>query len=209
MKTKAVLSLVVGLLAGASFLPGCATQAERARSTARSSATDFQRSLEGLPSRIENTLTSLNQVTAGNNTNRAASFREFSQALQFQQDAATRLGRQADAAQANSQEFFRQYIAQAMASRDPAARQNAMDSLAGRQDAVNSALRFLNDGRNQYREFAGTLRDLQNDLRVDLSQASIDRLTPRVQAAIRQGTDLRNYIDRLDEQLNAVLNIAQ
>jgi uncharacterized protein (DUF3084 family) len=199
------ISSLAIMLAGAS-LTGCAS-AERSREEARASASSFQSSLQKLPPSIDSTLKALAETISTGNTNRAESFREFSQQLNYMNSFAERLGKHADAAQANAQEFFRQYTEEAMSSRDPAARSAAMANLTSRQDAVETAAWYLNQGRNKYREFAGTLRDIQNQLRGDLSPAAVERMTMKVQAVIAEGNDVRNYVDRLDEQIDSILSI--
>lgn len=206
--TRAAFALALsGALLTAGLAPMGCNNAERTRQDARASAQTFRQTLERLPNNIDATLRELAQLTAADNTRRADTFRNFSQEFSMMQDRAQQLSRQADLAETQTQTFFREYVRESMASRDPAAREAAVESLANRRDAVDNAQRLLSDGRRQYRDFAGTLRDIQNRLRTDLSPEAINRLSPQISAAIREGTDVRNYIDRLDEQIDAILNI--
>lgn len=194
----------------ASSIPaGCASSTEKARTEARASAESFQQSLEKLPAKIDAANTKLVELMAANNTNRAQTFREFSDQLTYLRNAAKDLDAQADVAKADSQKFFREYTGSAMSGRDAAERKAAMDSLSTRQDAVKSAMSYLEAGRKDFNSLAGSFRDLQNDLRSNLGADAISKLSPRVESTIRQANDVKNYIARLDEQINAALNLGR
>lgn len=200
------LAVSAALLAAGVAPLGC-NNAERAREEARSSARTFRSTLEGLPNNVDATINQLVELTAANNSRRGETFRNFSRELGFMENRANELGRQADLAQSNADAFFREYISQSMASRDPAVRKAAMDSVSTRRDAVNTALSILDDGRRQYRELFANLRDIQNRLRTDMSPAAINNLSPQIQAAIRQGNDVKDYVAALDDRIDALLNI--
>jgi len=200
------LALSAAVLTAGLAPTGC-NNAERAREQARTSAKNFRSTLEALPNNVDATINQLVQLTAENNTRRGETFRDFSRELGFMENRANELGRQADIAQSNADAFFREYVSQSMASRDPAVRQAAMDNVSNRRDAVNSALSILDDGRRQYRELFANLRDIQNRLRTDLSPAAINNLSPQIQAAIRQGNDVKEYVAALDDRIDSILNI--
>lgn len=201
------LIVAVAAVAMASLPTGCKSSVERAREDARDSAAAFQRSLSALPGKIDSTMNKLAELTAPNNANRAQSFREYSDQLNYLRDAGEDLSAQADAANADAHEFFREYVSSSMSGKDPAARQAAMDSLATRKDAVNSALSYLEQGRKRSQDLVGSFRDIQDQLRNNLSDDAVARVRQRSGEIITPATDVKNYIARLEEQIRATLNI--
>ena len=125
--------LIVPLAFAALLIP-CAVERLRildpagAGTEARDSAESFQKSLVELPRKIDATTDKLLALQSTATTDKAEAFREFSKALDSQQRAAEDLGKQADAAAADSEEFFRKYVEDSMSGRDPAVRKAAMDS---------------------------------------------------------------------------------
>ncbi len=207
MSKRSILSLAFAALLIPALSSGCASSTERARTEARDSAESFQKSLVELPRKIDATTDKLLSLQSTATTDKAEAFRDFSKALDSQQRAAEDLGKQADAAAADSEEFFRKYVEDAMSGRDPAARKAAMDSISSRKDARDAAMSYIEKARKSYRDLAGSLRDVQNDLRNDLSPAAISKQSPKIQKVVQQAKDVKDYVARLDEQITTALNI--
>lgn len=200
-----VLSLPLALPLAAPFA-GCASDAERAESAAADSVSAFRKNLDAMPSNIDKTMAALTEVASPSNTNKAESYRKFSSEFSWMQNRANEMGAQADRAVANSKNYFREWAREGMASRNNDERKRIEQAIADSRVDTDKALQYLTDGRRNYGEFANRLRDIQNRLRGDMSQPSIDALGPSIERARRDAMDVKNTIARLGEQIDATLS---
>lgn len=201
---RLTLAVVVGvsMLVGTG-LSGCAK--ERAQARVDSSVATFRQNLDAMPANIDRTIAALTELRNSANTDRAASFRRFSQEFSWMQNRATELGVQADRATADSAAFFRAWTRDALSGRSSADRQAAEERIVERRDQRDAALSLLSSGRTQYSTLANSLRDIQNDLRGDLTWENIQSLEPEMGRVVRQSVDVQNYIARLKEQIDAIV----
>ena len=201
---RLTLAVVVGvsMLVGTG-LSGCAK--ERAQARLDSSVATFRQNLDAMPANIDRTIAALTELRNSANTDPAASFRRFSQEFSWMQNRAAELGAQADRATANSAAFFREWTRDSMSGRSAAERQAAEERIVERRDQRDAALSLLSSGRTQYSQLANSLRDIQNDLRRNLSWENIQSMEPQMGRVVRQSVDVQNYIARLKEQIDAIV----
>ena len=206
--TKLIARSVTALaLASALLLPaaGCQSAKQKAASETASTVAAFRKNLDAMPNNIDQVVSALTAMRAENNTNRAQTFRDLSEQFAWMQNRAKELGVQADKATADSSAYFRAWAEEAMADKSPAERQRVADNISARRDLRDTALSYLTDGRQRYQDLAYSVRDVQNSLRTNLTQANINALTPEIERIVLEATDVKNYIDRFDDQIDTIL----
>lgn len=204
VRTIVAVSVAVGMV---HTIPGCASSTERAASEARSSVSKFRENLEAMPNNIDRTIAALDEMRSTQNTNRAKTYRDLSTQFAWMQNRAKDLGEQADKATSDSDAYFRAWVGEAMKNSSSEERREAQDAISARRDLRDQAVRYLSEGRQQYTELANSIRDLQTSLRGNLTQANVSALTPQIERTVLKATDVKEYIARLDEQIDAILNV--
>lgn len=206
--TKLIARSITALaLASALILPttGCQSAKQKAASETASTVAAFRKNLDAMPNNIDQVIGALTAMRAENNTNRAQTFRDLSTQFAWMQNRAKELGVQADKATADSSAYFRAWAEEAMADKSPAERKRVADNISSRRDLRDTALSYLTDGRQRYQDLAYSVRDVQNSLRTNLTQANITALTPEIERIVLEATDVKNYIDRFDDQIDTIL----
>ncbi len=200
-------TLTAAILAATVLLPaaGCQSAKQKAASQTASTVAAFRKNLNAMPNNIDQVIASLTALRNTENTNPAQTYRNLTEQFAWMQNRAKELGVQADKATADSSAYFRAWAAEAMADKSPAERKCVADNISARRDLRDTALSYLTDGRKRYQDLAYSVRDVQNGLRGNLTQANITKLTPQIEQIVLQATDVTNYIDRFDDQIDTIL----
>jgi hypothetical protein len=201
-------SVLIGalLMSSAALLApvsGCASTEDK-RVEARHTAKTFRESLADRPKQIDATMSSLYEVTSGATTNRGASYREFSEQVAYLQGDAQHVAKHADTARTDADKFFQQWARDAVKAA-PDKREQMEGAMAGRTTNYQTALSYLDNGRDRYRALMTDLNDIKRTLDANLSAYSSDAVRGKVGDAQLKAFELKNYIARLSEQIDSTL----
>lgn len=210
MKNRSVLlagALVVAACSSALVTGGCKSPQEAARETARASAGDFRTALQSMPGNIDSMTGKLASLIDARNTNRGASYLDFTRQLPLLDRDALMISDQADKATADASAYFKEWGKSSMNTADPAKRAAMETAMANRKTDYNTALAYLNDGKKSYRDLMGNLRDIEAKLKSGVTQESINAAGPAIQKAMMDATNVKNMVARMTEQLDATLGL--
>ena len=185
---------------------GCQSPRESARGEMLSQAGTFREQLEQMPAMIDDTKTRLLAATSGQNPSRADDFREFSRSLSALREKATLVGREANIAEVNAENYFAEWAKEARRTKS-ADRPEVREAAAASRAQTDQALGYLTAARKDFAALITSLTNVETRLKASLSDASVAAAQPDVSAAISQSLDVRNRIDRLDEVIDAALAV--
>jgi hypothetical protein len=200
-------AIILGVALTAGMPIGCTTQQERDRKVARKSASEFRSDLDKMPGQIDRVISDLTSLTSTANTNRTATFNDYTRNLNALREQARSLGEQADAASIDATRYFRDWADSALKEKDPASREAALKGLDQRRQAVADATSYLERGKAETRRLINSLDEIRTKLSGNLSQGQIDSVSGLVESSIRDSVNVKEYVARLDEQIDAVLAI--
>ena len=205
-QSAVALALIATLAAGG--LSACSSKAEKAHDVMLDQASDFRESLKKIPPQLDDVNKRMFKAAEGQNPNRAQDVREFSKSLESLRAQARVVASEANKAEIDANKYFTAWAKDAKradAADRPAIRADAKAS----KEQVNIALRYLDTARDDFRELLGTLDGIETKLKADQSESAIQALLPNVGRAQVKTNDLRNYIDRLNESIDAALAAKQ
>jgi len=205
MSRTSTTACAAALLAGSTLFTLTACQsAEKQREEARDSAATLRSSLKSAPAQIDSTMNALFQATSGDNTNRAVKYDTFRrQFSSLQSDAAT-VRDHALRARADAAKYFRTWANEAAAA-DPAKRTSMKDAAEGRVANYDTALSYLDGGRDAYTKLLTDLTDIQRQLDKNLTLANSGEIEKLVNTAKIHSVDLKEYISVLSDRIDKTL----
>lgn len=207
MSPRLVASLALIPVAAAlvtSSLSGCTSQKDKARDTMMDQAETFRAKLQRMPAQIDDTTKKLVAATAGQNPHRADDFRAFTSSLETLRQDAMAVGREANIAEVDSAKYFTAWAKEARHAQSadrPAIREAAKLS----RQQVNQAQSYLDQARGNFMELIQSYDNVAKRLGGDLSEKAVLAAQPDVQNAISKSLDVRNYIDRVDDAIDAAV----
>lgn len=205
MRTCAFVCVLAVAAAGSALitLPGCKSN-EQERIDARSAAGTLRQAMKSAPAQIDTTMNALYQATSGDNTNRAARYNAFkSQSVILEEDAKF-IRQDAQRARADAAKYFKQWAQESVAA-DPSKAVQMTPVMEGRINNYDTALTYLDGGRDSYQALVTDLNDIKKALDANLGDANSAAIEKKVNAAKLHSVDLKNYIAVLSERIDATL----
>lgn len=206
VSARTVLAFALGsaLVVGLAGVGGCASNKEKAHDELLAQASTFRESLKKIPPQLDEVSKRMSAAGTGQNKNRADDVREFSKSLAKLREQGRMVASEAARAEVDTQKYFTAWAEQAqhanMADR-PAARSGYM---ASRENA-DTAMRYLSTARDNFRQLMASLDSMEAKLKADQSESGIMAIQKDFGTATVKTMELRNYIDRLNESIDAAL----
>ncbi len=188
--------LVSGMILG---IGGCASEKEFAAAGMSNSVQSFQQQLSGMPKRIDDTMSTLRELYAGNNTDRAATLSKFSNQLSALSSDARALGDAELNGQKNVENYMAAWIKESRRIDDPAQRESAVAAMKQSKAKQNIAMGYIETGSKNYRELMDTLKSIQGDLTKNPNAYTSEALARKYDTAVRSSEKAKNSAMRLDE----------
>jgi hypothetical protein len=203
-RTLAILPIVPIALIGITALSGCTSKKDKAREEVREQAGSLREELAKMPPQIDATMKRMMAATAGQNPRRADDSREFSRSLATLRDQARLVAREANLAEVDSAKYFTAWAKQV--KKTPTAdRPDARAASAASRARADQALSYLDKARADFLDLVSHFDNVEKGLARDGTERGIAAVQADVNAAISKATDVRNRIDRLEDELDAAL----
>lgn len=205
MRTCVFVSVLVAAVAGStlSTLSGCASS-EPQREDVREAAGTLRQSMKKAPAQIDATMNALYQATSGDNTNRASRYNAFKSQLVILEEDARFIRQDAQKARADAAKYFKQWASESVAA-DPSKSTQMTPVMEGRVSNYETALTYLDGGRDAYQALLTDLNDIKKALDANLNDANSAAVGKKVQAAKVHSVDLKNYIAVLSDRIDTTL----
>jgi hypothetical protein len=185
-------------------LTACQSSKDKAREGAMAEVSSFQEELQRMPALLDDTVNRLTRVTSGQNPDRADDLREFNKSLAALRERANLVARESERAQADASKYFLEWTKEA--NRASTTDRPAIDAAAAaRKSNYDIALGYLQKARQDFTSYVDRLTQIQSKLSASLSEESVMGVQSLTSRAINDSVNVRNMIDRLDDQINAAL----
>jgi hypothetical protein len=201
---RLLAALPVAAIIAAASLTGCQSKTDKAKENLVDQAVDFRTQLNKMPADLDDVRSRLLAATSGQNPKRADDFREYSKSLARLRSDAMALGAEANKAEVDAAKYF---LAWAKQTKNTAAADRAAsrDTAAVGEAKVQEALGYLKRGRTDFNDLIAALSDVEKRLGANLTEQGVLAVQPDVQVALMKELDVRNYIDRLDDAIDAAV----
>ena len=205
MRKYATMSVLALAMASGTLatLSGCAND-DQNRMEARDSAASLRKSLATAPAQVDTAMNSLFQATSGDNTNRLARVRDFKAKLVTLREDARYISNHATRARADAAKYFKEWAAEAIAA-DPSKSVQMTPVMEGRVANYETALSYLDGGRESYKALVADLTDIEKALDANINDANSAAVSRKVSEAKLHSVDLKNYIAVLSDKIEASL----
>lgn len=199
--------LAAVILAGSSLctLPACKSSKEVASEVATRDVRSFQQSLDQIPGQIDSTMSTLNQLTAGNAANRQQLLTNFTNQLSTLKSHAYELSAQKDAAEKNVQRYFREWVKESRGISTTADRDAAYKAVDAGRARTDVALDYMRNGSRDFRSLTDKLSSFQKTLSTDMSPEAVRRVGDQFGITNDDAIKVKGYIARLSEQIDSTL----
>ncbi|MFT3685308.1 MAG: hypothetical protein QM783_10350 [Phycisphaerales bacterium] len=185
-------------------LTGCASS-DQQRMDVRESAASLRKTLNTAPAQIDSTMNALYQATSGDDTNRLARYRDFKTKFSAFKENGRYVADHSKQARAHSAEYFKEWAAESVAA-DPSKKVQMTPVMEGRFNNYETALSYLDGGRDSYNALLADLSDIEKALDADLKQANSAAVEKKVNAAKLHSIDLKNYCAVLTSRIDSSLS---
>lgn len=205
MRKFATVGVLVVAAAGlfAGTMSGCATDESR-RQEVRSSAASLRKSLATIPAQVDSTMNALFQATSGDNTDRLNRYRDFKTKFSALKEDARYISDHAQRARADSARYFKEWAAEAVAA-DPSKKAQMTPAMEGRINNYETALSYLDGGRDSYKALIADLTDIETALDNNLAIANSAEIGKKVNSAKLHSVDLKSYSVVLSDRIDSAL----
>ena len=196
--------MCAGVFAAAGTLGGCQSKKDKAAESTKAAVSTFQSELNKMPELIQSTSDWMVKATSGQNPKRADDFREFQKSLTKMRDRASLVAREEALAVADSDKYFRAWVKEANRTK-PADRAAIDETIAASKAKRDISLGYFENARKSFTNLAATMTSIEGRMAKDMSEAGVMALQQDVSRAVTDAMNTRDYIDRLDDQINAAL----
>jgi uncharacterized protein YdiU (UPF0061 family) len=205
VRTVVSLGLTVAIVgAGASGLAGCESKREKAHDTMLEQASSFRESLKTIPPQLDDVSRKMAAACTGQNPRRAQDVRDFSTSLEKLRTQGRYVASEANKAEVDANKYFTAWAQEAKQS-NMADRSGVQSQAKASKQQVDTALRYLDQARDDFRDLVGSLDRIETKLKADQSEEAILGVQRDFGKAQVSTMNLRNYIDRLNETIDAAL----
>ena len=182
---------------------GCANNDSRGQEV-RASAVSLRKTLTTTPAQVDSTMNALFQATSGDNNDRLTRYRDFKTKFSALKEDGKYIGEHAKRARADSAKYFKEWAAEAVAA-NPSKQTEMSAVMEGRQVNYDTALSYLDGGRDSYKALVADLTDIEKALDANLAVANSAEIEKKVNTAKLHAVDLKSYSAVLSDRIDASL----
>lgn len=205
MRICATLGVLAVAAAGLSLVTaaGCASS-DQDRMEAREATTSLRKTLETAPAQVDTVMNALFQATSGDTNGRLERVRDFKAKLVTLREDARYIGAHSTRARANAAAYFKEWANEAVAA-DPSKRVRMTPVMEGRVSNYDTALSYLDGGRDSYKALLADLTEVEKALDANMADAASPAVSKHVHNAKLHSVDLKNYIAVLSDKIDSSL----